>query len=59
MTHYTDMPKLTKSQITDAMAQHKANIAASLAHRLEVARSNNNQALVEQLEREQRQLLAE
>jgi hypothetical protein len=53
------MPKLTRSQITEAMAQHKANIAASLAHRLEVARANNNQPLVEQLERERRTLLSD
>lgn len=35
---------------------HQANIAASLAHRLEVAQANRNTKLVALLEQEQRQL---
>lgn len=38
------------------MANHKANLAASINHRLEVARSENNDSLVNMLEREKRQL---
>lgn len=39
--------------------QHQANIAASLAHRLEVARATRNTQLVVLLEQEQRQLQAQ
>ena len=35
---------------------HRANIQKRLQHRLEVARANGNQDLVEQLEAEMRQL---
>jgi hypothetical protein len=41
------------------LARHQQNIAASLAHRLEAARAANNTRLVELLEQEQQQLVAE
>lgn len=37
-------------------AQHRANLAASLAHRLEVAKAAHNTQLIVLLEQEQRQL---
>jgi hypothetical protein len=45
-------------QANDAeiFAKHRASIAASLAHRLEVARANHNTQLIAVLEREQQQL---
>jgi NAD-dependent oxidoreductase involved in siderophore biosynthesis len=36
--------------------QHRANMAATLAHRIEVAQRNNDVHLLEQLKREQREL---
>ncbi|HEY9646986.1 MAG TPA: hypothetical protein V6C88_11480 [Chroococcidiopsis sp.] len=50
MTHAL---RINGSEIT---AKHRENIAASLAHRLEVARAANNDYLVALLEREQQQL---
>jgi len=41
---------------SEILARHRANINASLAHRLEVARASQNDYLVALLEREQRQL---
>mgnify|MGYP005849446933 CR=1 FL=1 len=38
------------------LAKHQENMLASLAHRLEVARATNNSYLLEQLEKEQRQI---
>lgn len=42
---------------SEIFAKHQASIAASLAHRLDVARANHNLQLVAQLEREQALLL--
>lgn len=42
---------------TDLISKHKENIAASLAHRLEVARNAHNTQLVLQLEQEHQVLL--
>lgn len=42
---------------TDLEAKHRANIAASLARRLEAARAAQNTHLVAMLEQEQKQLL--
>lgn len=39
----------------EAAANHQASIAASLKHRLDVARANDDSRLVEALEREVRQ----
>jgi hypothetical protein len=36
--------------------QHRANMAATLAHRIEIAQRNHNTQLLEQLKREQREL---
>ncbi|HEY9621679.1 MAG TPA: hypothetical protein V6C78_15065 [Crinalium sp.] len=41
---------------SEIFARHRASIAASLAHRLEVARAAHNVQLVAMLEQEQRQL---
>jgi midasin (ATPase involved in ribosome maturation) len=43
----------------ELVSKHKENIAASLAHRLEVARNAHNTHLVLQLEKEQQALLKE
>lgn len=37
-------------------SKHRSNIAATLAHRLEVARTTNNKQLINLLERERQQL---
>lgn len=41
---------------SEVFAQHRANIMASLSHRLEVARNTHNTQLIHLLEQEQRQL---
>ncbi|WP_448564005.1 hypothetical protein [Trichothermofontia sp.] len=46
----------TKTPNIDLIQKHRDNIAASLAHRLEVARANQNVGLVAQLEQEWQQL---
>jgi hypothetical protein len=46
------------SNAAETFAKHQDNLMASLAHRLEVARANNNLQLVELLEQEKQQIAA-
>ncbi|NJK35907.1 MAG: hypothetical protein HC919_13750 [Oscillatoriales cyanobacterium SM2_2_1] len=41
---------------SDAVVTHKNNLAASIKRRMEVARANNDDRLLELLQKEQRQL---
>lgn len=50
------MTNAFRANDAEIFAKHRASIAASLAHRLEVARANRNTQLVAALEREQQQL---
>lgn len=50
------MTSLTPSKNSDFLSKHDANIAASLAHRLDVARATCNTALIALLEQEENQL---
>jgi hypothetical protein len=50
------MANVFRVEDSEILARHRANIKASLAHRLEVARANRNEHLVALLEREQRQI---
>ncbi|NJL36766.1 MAG: hypothetical protein HC899_08380 [Leptolyngbyaceae cyanobacterium SM1_4_3] len=50
------MANVFRVQDSEILARHQANINASLAHRLEVARASRNECLVALLEREQQQL---
>lgn len=50
------MANVFRVEDSEILARHRANIKASLAHRLEVARANQNEHLVALLEREQRQI---
>jgi hypothetical protein len=47
--------KVINERKQEAAANHQASIAASLKHRIEVARAGNDTRLVEQLEKEIRQ----
>lgn len=49
------MANVFRVEDSEILARHRANINASLAHRLAVARATQNQQLVASLEREQRQ----
>lgn len=51
-----EMANVFRVQDSEILARHQANINASLAHRLEVARASRNECLVALLEREQQQL---
>lgn len=53
------MANVLHPNLPQFLAQHQANMMASLSHRLEVARATNNLHLVEQLERERRQIASE
>lgn len=46
------------SNAAETLTKHQDNLMASLAHRLEVARANNNIQLIELLEQEKQQIAA-
>lgn len=51
------MVSFRRRNVSETVAQHKANIAAVLARRIEAARATNNQSLLDQLERERQMLI--
>ena len=50
------MNNTLKQRKIEASLNHKANIAASLKHRLEVAKHNNDKNLISLLEQEMQQI---
>jgi hypothetical protein len=50
------MANVIHANHSQALAQHQANLMASLAHRLEIARASHNSQLIELLEQERRQI---
>lgn len=50
------MSRINNEKKLEAQANHQASITASLQHRLEVARSNNDTRLIGLLEQEMKQV---